>query len=365
MHRAMARKAEVAGPFAPGLLSRIPQPSKVLLIRASRIGDFVCATPAFRALRNSLPHAEITLVGLPFIEELVERSPHLDRFVRFPGFPGMAEQFFEPRAAAEFFATMQAERFDLAVQMHGSGANSNPFTLLCGARTTAGFVRPGDSPGLLDAALPYPSAIHEVDRLVALSEFLGAPGDGNEMEFPISPMDQITADELIGAAARPLIGVHAGARDAIKRWRPERFAAVASALWRRWGGTIVFIGGDEDRDAVGVMMDRVPCLDLRRRTSLAVLGAVIRRLAVLVTNDSGPAHIAYALGAPTVTIFGGTSPSEWGPPCGPHRVVAHHVPCCPCELASCPIGYLCLEHVRTEMVLEAVDEVLLGASFGE
>lgn len=351
-------------PRTPGLLGQIPPPSKVLLIRASRIGDFVCATPAFRALRGALSGAEITLVGLPFVEELVDRSPHLDRFIRFPGFPGMAEQFFEPRVAVEFFTAMQGERFDLAVQMHGSGANSNPFALLCGARTTAGFVRSGDPPGRLDAAFPYPTTGHEVDRLLALSDFLGAPDTGGETEFPVWPTDQAAADELLSGAERPLIGLHAGARDAIKRWKPERFAAVASELWRERGGTIVLIGGDEEREAARGMMGGIPYLDLTGRTSLAVLGAVIRRLSVLVTNDSGPAHIGYALGTPTITIFGGTLPAEWGPRGGLHRVVAHHVPCRPCELASCPIDYDCLEHVRTEMVVAAVDDVLRTTSPG-
>lgn len=352
-------------PRTPGLLHGIPPPSKVLLIRASRIGDFVCATPAFRALRGALPGAEITLVGLPFVEELVDRSPHLDRFIRFPGFPGMAEQFFEPRVAVGFFAAMHAEHFDLAVQMHGSGANSNPFALLCGARTTAGFVRPGDQPGCLDAAIPYPATGHAVDRLLALSDFLGAPRAGDETEFPIWQRDEAAADVLLSEAERPLIGLHAGARDAVKRWNRERFAAVASELWRQRGGTIVFIGGDEERDASkGMMKTGVPYLDLAGRTSLAVLGAIIRRLSVLVTNDSGPAHIGYALGTPTITIFGGTSPLMWGPRGGPHRVVAHHVPCRPCELASCPIDYDCLEHVRTEMVVKAVDDVLRTTSPG-
>jgi hypothetical protein len=79
-------------PTAPGLLTRLPDPPrKVALLRASRIGDFLCATPALRALRRALPEAEITMITLPLLRGLVERSPHLDRFVAFPGFPGIAE----------------------------------------------------------------------------------------------------------------------------------------------------------------------------------------------------------------------------------------------------------------------------------
>src|SRR5947209_8298859 len=121
-------------PFLPGLLSRLPEsPRKVALLRATRIGDFICATPAFRALRLALPDAEITMITLPMLRDLVLRSPHLDRFVAFPGFPGIAEQFFEAGRAVDFFHEMQEEHFDLAIQMQGSGVNSNPFTLLLGA----------------------------------------------------------------------------------------------------------------------------------------------------------------------------------------------------------------------------------------
>jgi ADP-heptose:LPS heptosyltransferase len=135
-------------PFVPGLLSRLPEPPrKVALLRASRIGDVLCAVPAFRALRAALPGAEITMVTLPLLRDLVVRSPYLDRFVAFPGFPGIDEQFFDARRATAFFQEMQAEQFDLAVQMQGSGVYSNPFTLMLGARVTAGFVRPGDPPG--------------------------------------------------------------------------------------------------------------------------------------------------------------------------------------------------------------------------
>src|SRR6185437_1509188 len=165
-------------PTVPGLLTRLAcagrSPRKVALLRASRIGDFLCATPAIRALRAALPDAEITMITLPLLRDMVERSPHLDRFVAFPGFPGVAEQFFDARRATAFFAAMQAERFDLAIQLQGSGVYSNPSTLLLGARATAGFIRPGDAPGLLDAALPMPACGSEVERLLALTSFLGA-----------------------------------------------------------------------------------------------------------------------------------------------------------------------------------------------
>jgi ADP-heptose:LPS heptosyltransferase len=351
-------------PVAPPLLSLLPEPPRtVALVRASRIGDFVCATPAFRALRVAVPGARITLIALPMIRALAERSPHLDRFEAFPGYPGIAEQRFDARRAARFFRKMQAERFDLAVQMHGSGVNSNPFTLMLGARATAGFVREGDPPGRLAAALPVPGGLHEVRRVLALMTFLGASSRGERTEFPLRPEDHAEAEALLAGAERPLIGLHPSAREATKRWAPGRFAAVGAALRRGHGGTVVVLGGPEERPLVQEVARGAgpPCIGLAGRTSLPVLGGVIARLAVLVTNDSGPAHIAYALGTPTVTIFGGTDPAVWGPPPDTrHAVLAHEVPCRPCDHAVCPVGDLCLEGVTVRQVVEAAERVLIG-----
>lgn len=365
----MSRISGDGGPTTPGLLTRLPElPRKVALLRASRVGDFLCATPAIRALRAALPDAELTIITLPLLRDLALRSPHLDRFVAFPGFPGIAEQLFEPRCAIEFFADMQAERFDLAVQMQGSGVYSNPFTLLLGARVTAGFIRPGDAPGRLDAALPMPACGSEIERVLALARFLGAEPRGARMEFPMLPKDHAQAAELLRGSARPLIGIHAGARDATRRWPCARFAEVGLALHARIGGTLVLVGDANAGPASACICERamrndIPCLDLSGRTTLPVLGAVIARLAVLITNDSGPAHVAYALGAPSVTIYGGVDPATYpSPEGGPHRVAIYETPCRPdsgaVTCAGCPHDYTCLRGVTVAQALALADDAI-------
>ena len=318
--------ANISGdPTTPGLLMRLPEPPcKVALLRASRIGDFLCAMPAIRALRAALPDAEITMITLPLLRDLVERSPHLDRFVAFPGFPGVAEQFFDARHATAFFAAMQAERFDLAIQMQGSGVNSNPFTLLLGARSTAGFIRPGDAPGLLDAALPMPACGSEVQRVLALTGFLGAKARGAATEFPLWPSDHAEAEALLRDARGPLLGLHAGSRDRARRWPPERFAAVGAALHARHGGTVVLLGDAETAPSSAWIARRlldagIPCLDLTGRTRLPTLGAVIARLAL------------------------------------------HHVSCRPRDTQTCPTcahDYACLDGVTVARVLTLAEEAL-------
>ncbi len=353
----------MSDPFTSGLLARLPKlPGKVALVRASRIGDFICATPAFRAIRKALPEAEITMITLPMLRDLVIRSPYLDKFVAFPGFPGIAEQFFDARRTIHFFQEMQAEQFDLAVQMQGSGVYSNPFTLLLGAKATAGFVRPGDSAGRLDAALPYPQGMHEVRCVLALTTFLGIPRQGEQMEFPLWPQDHREAEILLAGVEPPLIGLHPSARDETRRWASHRFAAVGTELRKQHGGTIVILGEPEERatgEGVSALVGE-PCLNLVGKTSLVGLGALIACLAVLVTNDTGPAHIAYALGTPTVTIFGAGNPATNGPlQHGPFRVLAYEVPCRPCGYACCPIGNKCLEGVTAQQVVEAAEKVMI------
>ncbi|HET9015309.1 MAG TPA: glycosyltransferase family 9 protein [Thermomicrobiaceae bacterium] len=261
---------------------------------------------------------------MPFVRDLVERSPWLDRFEPFPGFPGIAEQFFDARRATVFLQRMQVERFDLAVQLHGSGVSANPFTLLLGARATAGYVRPGDGAGHLDAALTLPETGHEVERALALPVFLGAPERGLRPEFPLLPPDHAAAEAALRGLPRPLVAVHPAAWDPGKRWPPEGFAAVAMALQSRWGGTALVVASAHERPAARAVAAgiRGRAVDLAGRVSLPVLGAVLARCAVVVTNDSGPAHVAYAVGAPSVTIFGDTEPARWGPiDGGPHAVV--------------------------------------------
>lgn len=345
-----------------GLLQRLPEvPRKVVLVRGSRIGDYLCATPTLRALRAALPEAEITLIALPFIRELAARSPHVDRFAPFPGFPGMAEQFFEPRRALWFFRRMQAEQFDLAVQMHGSGVHSNPFTLMLGARRTAGFVRPGDPPGRLDAALPMPEGIHEIRRVLALATFLGAPNRGEQLEFPLTREDQAQAEELLIGAEPPLVGVHPAAREATKRWPPGHHAAVARSLQRRYGGTVILVGSEEEKPLGRQLAAAIGprCVSLIGKTSLAVLGAVIARMAVLITNDSGPAHIAYALRRPTVTLFGGTDPRVWGPL---ERELHHALVFPPADgptaKVSNPVGHRAFPEATVEHVVAAARAIL-------
>ena len=292
-----------------------PLPRRVVILRALQLGDLLCAVPAFRALRRFLPQARITLVGLPWARELVERFPgYLDDLLEFPGYPGLPERPPQVDRVPGFLAAAQNEHFDLALQLQGSGGITNPLTVLLGADRCAGFYRPRQFCPEETRFLPYPDQGHEVRRLLRLLEFLGVPPQGEHLEFPVRDTDYQRLKAIPGADSfRPggYVCVHPGARAVDRRWPAEHFAAVADALRARGLG-IVLTGSREEAHVTRAVAG--PSLDLAGRTDLGSLGVLLRGARLLVCNNTGVSHLAAALQVPSVVFLHHESERErWAP----------------------------------------------------
>jgi ADP-heptose:LPS heptosyltransferase len=296
-----------------------PLPRRIAIVRALRgLGDLLCLVPALRALRAGLPEAEVTLVSLPWARAFVGRfDRYLDAFVEFPGYPGIPERPAPVRELPAILAGIQAHDFDLALQMHGSGIASNPFTVMLGARLNAGFYLPSQYCPDPERFLSYPAQEPEVRRHLRLMEFLGVPLQGEHMEFPLRDEDR---DELAKLPAACLLErtayvcLHPGAYEPARRWPAERFAAVGDALAAR-GLQVVITGGANERDvaaAVAQTMSR-PAIDVSGQTSLGALAALLSGAQLLVTNDTGVSHLAAALHVPSVVVFIASNPGRWAP----------------------------------------------------
>jgi ADP-heptose:LPS heptosyltransferase len=306
-----------------------PLPQRVAILRVLQLGDLLCAIPAFRALRAALPEAQIVLVGLPWAKDFVTRFAHyLDGFRALPGYPGLPERTPELRALPAFLDAVQAENFDLVLQMHGNGTVTNPLALLFGGRITAGYFLPGGYCPNADYFLPYPVQEPEIWRLLRLLEFLGIPLQGQELEFPLSEADYRELRAIPGAeelAWSEYVCIHPGARAAARRWPVENFAAVADQLAAQ-GLRIVLTGTADEvclTRAVSSAM-RAPALDLAGRTNLAALGALLDGARLLVCNDTGVSHLAAALRLPSVVVFHQLSELQGWPPLDRQR---HRVLC--------------------------------------
>lgn len=349
-------------PAIPFVMSQHIQ--RIAVFRALQLGDMLVAVPALRAIRRRFPHAEITLIGLPWAQALVERYPrYLDRFVAFPGWPGIGEVEYDSARTDTFLRQQRRYGYDLVVQMHGSGGASNPFALALGAPLTAGYYE-GEPPAGLGAAAEYPAHEPEVLRNLGLAKLLGCDALSLALEFPLTVADRAEAETLLGrewSGGSPLIGLHPGARPPARRWPAGHFAALADALVRRFDARLVLTGGPgEEATAIAVaeQMHAKPLI-LAGRTSLGGLAAVIAQLDLFVGNDTGPAHLACAVETPSVTIFGPADPRRWAPlDTAHHTIVRHPVSCSPCSYWDCPIDHRCLRRLAPSTVLDTATELL-------
>lgn len=337
----------LAPDYARSLVELFPQ--RIVLVRAlPGLGDMLCAVPAWRALRAALPHAQITLIGLPWAKDFVHRfSAYFDSFLEFPGYPGLPERTPLIQQIPAFLAQAQGQAFDLAIQIHGSGIVTNPFTVLLGAGVTAGFFLPGQYCPDPRYFLPYPVDQPEVRRHLQLMKFLGIPAQEEQLEFPLEDADReafSTLEEMDELQPGEYACLHPGASTFERCWSPECFAAVGDELAAR-GLQVILTGSAREREltqAVGEMM-KGGALNLAGQTNLGALAVLLSQARLLVCNDTGVSHLAAALRLPSVVIFTQSDPERWAPLNRErHQIVA--------PLPPLP--------VTVEMVLNQVEQLL-------
>lgn len=342
---------------------------RIAVFRALYLGDLLCAVPFFRALRRAWPAAEVTLIGLPWARAFVRRCSYLDRFMAFPGFPGLWPRPVRPDRVLAGLRALQARRFDLVVNLHGGGLVSTIFCVLLGGRRTVGLYQQPEAPDLygLDLAVPYHTDRHEVQRLLAVATAMGCPPAGDHLEFAVLPVDRLRLRRRLrrwGLLAQPFVVLHPGAREASRRWPADRFAQVGAALAAR-GYRIVLTGTAEERPVTAAVQAALggQALDLAGQLGLGDLAALLARSALVVSNDTGPAHLAVALDRPVVVVFGAADPRRWAPrETRRTRVLSAPVSCRPCGRAECPYGhYACLTGTTPAAVLRAALDLLAAS----
>lgn len=295
----------------------ISSAERIAIVRAlPGLGDFLCVVPALRALRAAYPQAKVSLIGLPNSQGLVERfEQYIDEFLVLPGYPGLPEQPANLSALPDFFAEMRSRKFDLAIQMHGSGIVTNSLTLELGASRTIGFFQPGQVCPDSDSFLPFVEPEHEILRYLRLLEFVGIPASNAEMEFPIAERDRQEGQALSKLyGLQRYVCLHAGASVPSRCWSSDRFAAIAEHLAQK-GWQVVLTGSCAERgltEAIARLIN-APTINLAGRTSLGTLATVLENCRLLVCNDTGISHLGAALKVPSVVIFSGSDPQRWSP----------------------------------------------------
>jgi ADP-heptose:LPS heptosyltransferase len=289
---------------------------KIAIFRALQLGDLLCSIPAIRALRAAYPSASITLLSLPWAKSLIDRFPnYFNRFIHFPGYPGLPEQEFKPSAFTVFLQEVQAERFDLVLQMQGNGSIVNPMIELLAGKYAAGFCIKNDYCPNPDYFLEYPDGISEIERHLKLMNHLGIPSLGTDLEFPVNKKEEEELQRLdMPVSKGNYVCVHPGSRGSWRQWPPEHFASIADLCAEK--GLQVAITGTKDETEIvervlGSMKHKAH--NTAGKTSLGAVGALIRDAKLLISNCTGVSHIAAACKTKSIVISMDGEPERWGP----------------------------------------------------
>jgi ADP-heptose:LPS heptosyltransferase len=284
----------------------IPGVKKIAVLRSNALGDFIFTLPALEALRATYPEAEIVLLGLDWHAQFLKgRSGPVDRVEVVPQVRSLLEgpdKVDDPGELERFFERMVAEEFDIAIQMYGGGRYSNPFIKRMGASLTAGLRTPDAIQ--LDRWVHYELFQHEVLRYLEVVALVGAKPVGLKPRLEVKGSDLEEIKQLIHIEGRPIAVLHPGATDPRRRWPVEKFAAVGEAL-SSIGARVVVIGTKPEQDlAAGVVEEmEAEALNFCERLSLGGLAGLLSQARVVVSNDTGPLHLAAAVGAATVGIY--------------------------------------------------------------
>ncbi|HEY7224146.1 MAG TPA: glycosyltransferase family 9 protein [Micromonosporaceae bacterium] len=285
----------------------IPDVHRIAVLRANALGDFIVALPALESLRAAYPNAELVLMGAPWHEEtLRDRPGPVDRVVVVPACAGIREPVpADPMPADQlpaFLQTARAERFDVALQMHGGGGNSNPIVSSLGARVTAGLQAAHAPP--LDRNLPYDFYQPEVFRYLEVAELVGAPAVTYRPRFALCDADRQEAARVAPPGRAGRVVLHPGANDPRRRWPAEHFASLARVLVQQ-GMDVVVTGTSGERELVGQVCGAAgpDVRPLVGRLTLGGLAALLARATVVVSNDTGALHLAAAVDTPVVGLF--------------------------------------------------------------
>lgn len=317
--------------------------------------------PALHALRARFPHAHISILARPSVAALYHREPFCDELILYEaprGWKSLGEKW-------TVGSDLRRRRFDCALLLNNA-FESAALAWLARIPVRIGYARDARG-GLLTHPIPVP-LIHEAPRhqrfyYLELLKRAKLISDYSSESFVALSGASVAAEEgrkyfLKKGLTVPIIGVSPGAAyGGAKRWLPERFAEAALQIARERNASVAIFGSKAENSICEFVRQRieadgVPCVDFGGDTALEQFIGLVAACEVYLTNDSGPMHIASALGVPTVAIFGATDENATGP-IGPHtQVVREPVECSPCLLRECPIDHRCMVRVSADRVAQ-------------
>lgn len=326
-----------------------------LFFKPGAIGDLLHTLPALHSLKKNYPAARVTVVVSPGLETLLQGTSIADHVLVYD----KSKLHTKLRDFIGFGLRLRNERYDLFIDLQPS-ARSLALRLLCGAKRVLVYRKQKRSE-VRDRRL------HAVENFMETLRPLGINDPVANIELPVMTdalriADRFLADHGIDGN-KPLIALNCsvGSARPARNWFPERFALLADRITGELGAAVVFVGGEEDRDLIRRVMAgmRGKAASAAGELSIAHSAALLSRCACLVSSDTGPLHLATAVGTPVIGLYGSTDPRRTGPVGKSHRVLISGLPCVPCEEKMCPLGTrACMAAITVDEVLDAIRKAI-------
>ena len=341
----------------------------ILIVKLSAIGDVIHTLPSLNALRRLYPDAHITWVVEEEAADLVINHPQLDRVIIFRRKSWInkvkAGQFRQAwRDARLFLARLHSRRYDLVIDFHGLFKSSIIVCLSRGKRKLGYDSWQELTCLFLNDRIPEDMNKHAVDRYLDFPRHLGADTGKPEFIVPITPTAKAKSRALLDLhhlEAKRYIAINPVALWDTKLWDDQKFAALADAVSQRMNIPVIFTGRDkESLDKITLKM-ATKGINIGGQTTLPELACIYQDALAVITTDSGPMHLAAAVGTPVIALFGPTDPARTGPYGATHIIIRAGLSCSPCFLKKCPTRK-CMEDIMPEQVYAAVEKIVRSLS---
>lgn len=344
--------------------------NRILIIKPSSFGDVIHALPVLNGLRQRFPDARIAWLVANSCAGLVEHHPALDEVIRFDRarYGRIGRSIRITGEFWKFVRSLREKSFDLVLDLQGL-FRSGFLAWVCGATIRVGFGNARELAWLFYThriSVPDPN-IHAVDRNYLFADLLGFADVPIAFDLPVSEDAKQGVRDLLDAVGvrsdERYVVIAPGTRWETKIWSAERFATVARQIEQQHGLRVILVGTQSETPIAQRVATRADgrIVNLAGRTKLPELIALIDGSTGVIMHDSGPMHLALALGKPMVAIYGPTSPQLTGPYHRPDAIVQHKVDCSPCRIrnvADCPFRHHCLCDLSADTVLEKVSRML-------
>lgn len=338
-------------------------PERICVIKPSALGDVVQTLPLLPVLKQRFPGAQISWVVNRELSDLVTGHPCVDEVILFERRGGWREW-------SPLLSRLRSCRFDMVFDLQGL-LRTGVMTMATRAPIRVGLqtAREGASLATNCTIADTSRSIPAHARMWRVAEVLGLGDAERQTQVAVTDADRDWASTILANLPRPVVAVHPGAKWVTKRWPVEKFAQLLDRSVREWGGSTIILGSKSEQpdaillerqltDALQTLSAQSPILNLAGQTTLKQLSALLSRIDIAISNDSGPMHLAAGLGTPTLGLFTCTSAARSGPCGNQHELISTMVPCAASYCKKCPqrgpAHLACLAELDVERVGQAL-----------